>query len=511
MRIPFIFSTLMLAAAAAASAQPPSQVPSHRFGDSRAIPNQYIVVFKPDTADPAQLATLLSSLHGGQKQRVHTHAIKGFTVRMSAQAAAAMRRHPSVAFVEQDQTISLNEAVLSPPYQQASTTWGLDRIDQRSASLDGKYLYQFQGAGVYAFVVDTGILAEHLDFGARVSKGYSAIADGRGTSDCNGHGTHVSGTIGGSQWGVAKGVTLVPVRVLDCAGSGSTSGVIAGIDWLAAQSAMRPAVANLSLGGGYSAALNSSVAGAVGKGVTMVVAAGNSSADACLSSPSSEPSALTVAASDSSDARAPYSNYGQCVDLFAPGSAITSSWNTAADATATLNGTSMATPHVAGTAALALAANGSASPATVASFLLANSTAGVIGNVGAGSPNRLVYSMAVGAPATPTPATIALSAMSGKGVKSGRDWTATATVTVKVHDGSGFKSAVSGATVSGSFAPGGSASCVTGSTGSCTLRSRVISRSYTSSSFTIGPVSAAGMNYDPVRNAVPASLTINRP
>jgi len=512
MRISMTAAALMLAATAALAQPSPHapQLPSHGFGVSRPISDQYIVVFKPGTPEPAALASQLARQHGGQLLRQYSHAIKGFAVRLPAKAAEALRQHARVDFVEQDQTITLNEAIASPTWQQGGATWGLDRIDQRSNALDGSYQYQYQGAGVHAFVVDTGILAEHLDFGTRVTAGYSAISDGRGTSDCNGHGTHVAGTLGGSEWGVAKGVTLVPVRVLDCSGSGSTSGVIAGIDWLAAQTSRRPAVANLSLGGGFSSALNSSVAGAVSRGVTMVVAAGNSNADACSSSPAAEPSAITVGATDSSDTRAYYSNYGKCVDLFAPGSSITSAWISAANASATLNGTSMASPHVAGIAVLALAANGAASPAAVTDFVLASSTIGVVGNAGSGSPNRLAYSMAAGAPATAQAATFAVSALGGKGVKSGRDWTATATVTVKLHDGSGFKTAVSGATVSGSFAPGGSASCITGSTGSCTLRSGVIARSTSSSSFSVGNITAAGMSYDASRNAA-STVNISRP
>lgn len=505
-----ITATALMLAAAAACAQTGPNAPTHRFGVSRIIPDQYIVVFKRETTEPGKLAAQLAQQHGGKLLRSYGHAIKGFSVRLPARAIAALKQHPLVDWVEQDATVSLNEDMTSPPAQQSNATWGLDRVDQSSSSLNGLYLHQYTGSGVHAFVVDTGILAEHQDFGGRVVGGYSTIDDGRGTTDCNGHGTHVAGTLGGSQWGVAKKVRLVPVRVLDCAGSGSTSGVIAGIDWLASQSAMRPAVANMSLGGGYSSSLNSAVAGAVSKGVTMVVAAGNSNADACNYSPSSEPSAITVGATTSSDARAAYSNYGKCLDLFAPGSSISSAWHTATDASATLNGTSMASPHVAGIAALALAANGTASPASVTDFLLANATSGVVGNAGSGSPNRLAYSMAAGAPATPTPASFAVSALTGKGVKSGRDWAATATVTVKVHDGKSFTSAVSGATVNGSFSPGGSASCITGSTGSCTLRSGVISRSTTSSGFSVNNASATGMNYDASRNAL-SGITIYRP
>lgn len=292
----------------------------------------------------------------------------------------------------------MNESLTSPPLAQNSATWGLDRIDQVDRPLSSQYLYQYQGAGVYAFVLDTGILATHQDFGGRVQPGTGFISDGNGSSDCNGHGTHVAGTIGGSQWGVAKGVTLVPVRVLDCAGSGSWSGVIAGLDWVASQTAMRPAVANLSLGGAKSSSVNAAVAAAVGKGVTMVVAAGNSNADACNTSPASEPSAITVGATTSADARASYSNFGSCLDLFAPGSSITSAWYTGTAATQTISGTSMASPHVAGVAALALAANPASTPDMVTRFLTDNASLNKVGAAGTGSPNRLVFSLAAGAP-----------------------------------------------------------------------------------------------------------------
>lgn len=510
MRLSIATATLMLAAAAAC-AQTTPQAASHRFGNSRPIEGQYIVVFKPATSNPAALAAELARTHGGQLLHSYSHSIKGFAARLPRQAVDALRRNPNVELVEQDATVSLNEQAIAPPVTQTAATWGLDRIDQRSSALDGSYQYQYTGAGVHAFVIDTGMLAEHLDFGGRVASGYSAIADGRGTSDCNGHGTHVAGTLGGQQWGVAKGVTLVPVRVLDCSGSGSYSGVIAGIDWAAGQTSRRPAVANLSLGGAYSSAVNSSVAGAVAKGVTMVVAAGNSNADACASSPASEPSALTVAATDRYDARASYSNYGQCVDLFAPGSSVTSSWYTSTNASATLSGTSMASPHVAGMAALALAANGTATPATVADFVLANATRDLVTNPGSGSPNKLAYSLAEGMPANAAVKSMAVSAMSGKAVKSGKNWAATVTVTVKLLDGSSFQSAASGVNVSGSFSFGGNASCLTGSNGSCTLRSAGIPTSTNQTRFDLGQVSATGLSYDASRNVVPTFLDIYRP
>ncbi len=242
-----------------------------------------------------------------------------------------------------------------------------------------------------AFIIDTGIRPDHVEFTGRLLPGYTAINDANGTTDCNGHGTHVAGTVGGTSWGVAKQVSLVPVRVLDCKGSGTWSGIIAGIDWVA-NNPLRPAVANLSLGGSKSSAVNAAVAGAVAKGVTMVVAAGNSNANACNYSPSSEPSAITVGATANGDARATYSNYGSCVDIFAPGTAVTSAWNTGSSASNTISGTSMASPHVAGVAALALQANPAASPAAITSFLVSKATAGVVTSAGTGSPNRLVYS-----------------------------------------------------------------------------------------------------------------------
>lgn len=512
MRQSLAFSWVAIAAAtvAASVAHAAPGAATHPFAVSRPIDNQYIVVFKREVAEPAVLAAQLVQQQGGRLLHSYSHALKGFAARLPAAAVAALRNNPNVDFVEPDATVSLNEMLITPPLTQPNPTWGLDRIDQHSLPINGSYNYQYRGAGVYAFVIDTGILSSHVDFGARVSAGYSAIADGNGTTDCNGHGTHVAGTVGGSQFGVAKGVTLVPVRVLDCTGSGSYSGVIAGVDWVAGQGAMRPAVANMSLGGGLSASVNASVAGAVAKGVTMVVAAGNSNADACQSSPASEPSAITVGATTSSDSRASYSNYGTCLDIFAPGSAISSDWFSSTTATNTISGTSMAAPHVTGVAALALAANGSATPAAVTEFLLGNATLNQVVGAGSGSPNRLVYSMATGAPATPVVKTVAVSAITGKGVKSGKQWRASATVTARQYDGYNFVGAIAGATVAGIFSPGGAATCVTGSTGSCTLSSSSISRSYTTSLFSVGNVTGSSLVYDASKNAV-SSITVSRP
>ncbi|MGA1362414.1 MAG: S8 family serine peptidase [Ilumatobacteraceae bacterium] len=274
----------------------------------------------------------------------------------------------------------------------AAASWGLDRIDQRNLPLDSLLSRPGTGAGVTAYIIDTGINASHTEFGVRVTSGYSVITDGRGSGDCNGHGTHVAGTVGGATYGVANGVSLVPVRVLDCAGSGWTSGVVAGINWMIEHHlAGVPAVANLSLGGGYSAVMNDAIARAVADGITVVVAAGNSNADACLTSPASAPSAITVAASTSTDYKAGYSNYGSCVDLFAPGSSITSAWYDSTTSTRTISGTSMASPHVAGAAATVLGNSRGLTPAQVSDRLRSDASPDKLSGVDSTTANLLLF------------------------------------------------------------------------------------------------------------------------
>ena len=289
----------------------------------------------------------------------------------------------------------------------AAASWGLDRIDQRALPLNNTIVRSKTGAGVTAYIIDTGVLPTHNEFIGRVSSGFSSINDGYGSNDCHGHGTHVAGTVAGSTYGVSPEATIVPIRVLSCVGSGSDAGVIAGIDWMVAHHvAGTPAVANMSLGGGYSAALNSAVARAVADGIVMVVAAGNENSDACATSPASESSALTVGATGSTDARAYYSNVGTCLDLFAPGSSIKSAGISSSTASATMSGTSMAAPHVAGAAALVLEASPSMSPASVASSVLGNATAGVVRDP-AGSANLLLFTgepTPAEAPVAPVPA-----------------------------------------------------------------------------------------------------------
>jgi subtilisin family serine protease len=372
--------TFALAAPGGSSQAPTPAV--RGIGD--VIPDQYIVVFKPDTPDAANLSDRLARDTGGTVLNKYERAVKGFAGRISQQRIDQLRANPNVLLVEQDRRVGIAGVESDAP-------WGLDRVDQRNLPLNGTYHYISEEAPVNVYVLDTGILPTHADFGGRASVAFDNVGDGQNGIDCNGHGTHVAGTIGGSNYGVAKFVTLHAVRVLGCNGSATTAGVIAGVDWVTAN-AVKPAVANMSLGGGFSAALNQAVTNSINSGITYTIAAGNDGLNACDYSPGSTPEAITVGATDQTDQRASFSDVGTCVDLFAPGVAITSDWIGSDTATRTISGTSTSAPLVAGVAALYLTASPSSTPAQVASAIVQIATKNTVGNPGVGSPNMLAFS-----------------------------------------------------------------------------------------------------------------------
>jgi subtilisin family serine protease len=417
----------------------PTSAPSTSRG--AAIEGRYIVLFRSGTDVDRESSRIAAATGGKVTHRYHA-AVRGMAIQLPAAAAAALANVPSVALVEQDQVMTASTI-------QTGATWGLDRIDQRNLPLSTSYTYNSTGAGVTAYIIDTGILFSHSEFGGRATTGVDEITPGGNAADCNGHGTHVSGTVGGSTYGVAKGVNLVAVRVLDCGGSGPNTGVIAGVDWVTAQhqaDPTKPAVANMSLGGGASSALDQAIANSVASGVTYGVAAGNGNIlgiaqNACNYSPSREPSAITVSATDKTDTKASWANYGTCVDIFAPGVGITSSWFDGG--TNTISGTSMATPHVVGAAALYLQANPAATPAQVASALTSNATSSVVKSPGTGSPNKLLYAGFIGGGSTGTAPVASFSA--------------SCTNLACNFDASG-STALSGATYAWAFGDGSSAS-----------------------------------------------------
>jgi subtilisin family serine protease len=349
-----------------------------------AIAGSYIVVLKPGTAAASQVTSASQALvkrYGGKVRTNYLSAVRGFQATMTAAAARRLAANPAVDYVEQDATVRTADT-------QSAPTWGLDRIDQPALPLSKTYTYR-SAANVTAYVLDTGIRTSHTEFGGRASHGWDFIDKDATAQDCNGHGTHVAGTVGGRTYGVAKDVKLVGVRVLDCTGSGSYSAIIAGVDWVTTH-AVKPAVANMSIGGTLSSALNAAVSKSIASGVTYAVAAGNENKNACGYSPAATANAITVGATESTDARASFSNFGSCLDIFAPGAKITSAGYSSDTGTQTMSGTSMAAPHVAGAAALVLGADPAATPAQVLTALTSKASVDKVTSPGTGSGNKLL-------------------------------------------------------------------------------------------------------------------------
>jgi subtilisin family serine protease len=370
----------------------------HALSGGTAVPNSFIVVLKDQKPGSfAASGQSLASEHQAKITHRYTSVVQGFAATMSENEARELAADSRVAFVEPNGVVKATEEQADPP------NWGLDRSDQQKLPLDKKYTYASKAESVNAYIIDTGINIKHADFGGRASVGTDTTGDGRNGDDCDGHGTHVASTVGGEAHGIAKGVKLFAVRVLGCGGSGSNASVIGGVDWVT-QNAKKPAVANMSLGGTPSQALDAAVQKSIAAGITYALAAGNDDEDACGSSPARTKEAITVGATSIDDNRAGFSNFGSCVDIFAPGDGITAAWIGGTSTTKTISGTSMASPHVAGAAALFLAGNAEATPAQVQDGLVGCASSDVVQDPGTDSPNKLLLATCGGGdPEPPAP------------------------------------------------------------------------------------------------------------
>ncbi|WP_020519016.1 proprotein convertase P-domain-containing protein [Catelliglobosispora koreensis] len=488
-------------------------------GEANAVSGSYIVVFNNNGVAASSVDTEAAKLAGkyaGNVGHTYKHALRGFSAQLSEKAAREIAALPNVAFVQQDRTVRHFGTQTPTP------SWGLDRIDQRALPLNNSFTYPNTANNVKAYIIDTGIRTTHSDFGGRAVWGTNTTGDGNNT-DCNGHGTHVASTTAGTTYGVAKAASLVAVKVLNCAGSGTFAGVIAGIDWVTADHAAgAPAVANMSLGGGFDQAVNNAVTASIADGVSYALAAGNDNgANACNVSPASTPNAITVGSTTNTDARSSFSNIGTCLDIFAPGSSITAAWNTNDTATNTISGTSMATPHVAGAAALVLGTNPSWTPLQVRDFLVNNATNGVVTSPGTGSPNKLLY---VVNEAPTQDFSIAVSPTSGA-VNPGSSLTATVSTTTTVGAPQAVSLSASGAPagVTVSFSPssitsGASSTMTIATTGSAPAGTypivingdgAVTDHSVTFSLTINGAPGCSGTNGNDV--SIPDNTTVNSP
>ena len=369
-----------------ASTEDVTRAPLLGVGGADSVAGRYVVVLENGSSDQrVQDVAAAAEAAGGTVRFTYRSALKGFSAALPAAALEAVRTSAGVSYVEADARVTMTGVQPNPP------SWGLHRVDQRDLPLDTTYNYvDSAGSGVDIYVIDTGIRFSHNDFGGRATSGIDLV-DGGTADDCNGHGTHVAGTAGGSSYGVAKQANLIAVRVFGCSGGATFETIIAAVDWVTDVHS-GPSVANMSLSGGYFRAMNDATTNSINAGVVHAVAAGNSSADACSYSPASTPKAITLGASTITDRRSGFSNYGACVDLFAPGDGITSAWWTSDSATAILSGTSMASPHAAGVAALYLGENPGAGTGQVARKLKRKSSKYKLSNIGTGSPNKLLYS-----------------------------------------------------------------------------------------------------------------------